>query len=98
MRSIQEGKLIEQRSLSRAFLITSMNLSGSLFAQGGNATSDIDAPSTVPVPRLKPCVFFKKDGSEYHSGVSSFTSVGDVFEQISHVCMTERKRRSGKSN
>ena len=47
-------------------------------------TSEIIPPSTL-VPRLKSWLFLRNEGSEYHSGVNSFTSVADFREHISQV-------------
>jgi hypothetical protein len=45
IKSIQSGNISEQISLSNAALITSINRSGLLLAQGGSATSSITTPS-----------------------------------------------------
>ena len=96
MRSIHPGNILEQTSLSNASLITWINFSALPSAHGGNSTSPIFLPLTV-VPRSKPLVLSRKEGSEYHSGVSSFTSVGEVPAHISYVCGTEKKSLSATS-
>ena len=84
MRSIHEGRWAEHTSLSNAVRITSMNLRGLLSAHGGKETCSILYPYTL-VPKSYSFTFIRNDGSEYHSGVNSFTSVSDVREHISHV-------------